>query len=64
MAKIHLLKGDYYASMASYKRCLAIYEKISGKEFINCYFPLDGMSIVHEKMGNIKEAIDCSQRSY
>ncbi len=64
MAKIHLLKGDYHASMASYERCLAIYEKISGKDFINCYFPLDGMSIVHEKMGNIKEAIHCTKRSY
>ena len=50
--------------MSNYERCLGIYEKISGKDFINCYFPLDGMSIVHEKMGSIKQAIDCTKRSY
>ena len=64
IAKIHFLKGSYDAALIEYERCLAIYEKISGKDFINCYFPLDGMSNVYEKQGNKEKAIDCTERSF
>jgi len=51
IGKILFIRGELNASLKYYNRCLDIYEKISGKDTINCYFPLDGMSFVYEKQG-------------